>query len=60
MLSSLVMVLPILIDWDGKIYQGNSSIGIQLSQNVDLTLEEYEALSDAEKNNGTYYNIIES
>ena len=48
------------IDWDGKIYQGDSSIGIQLSQNVDLTLEEYEALSDAEKNNGTYYNIIES
>ena len=47
------------IDWDGKIYQGNSSIGIQVSQNVDLTLEEYEALSDAEKNNGTYYNIIE-
>ena len=48
------------IDWDGKIYQGDSSIGIQVSQNVDLTLEEYEALSDAEKNNGTYYNIIES
>ena len=48
------------VDWDGKMYQGNSSIGIQLSQNVDLTLEEYEALSDAEKNNGTYYNIIES
>ena len=41
-------------------HQGNSSIGIQLSQNVDLTLEEYEVLSEAEKNNGTYYNIIES
>ena len=48
------------IDWEGKIWQGNSSIGVQVSQNVDLTLEEYEALSDEEKNNGTYYNIIES
>ena len=48
------------IDWDGKIYVNNSPTGIQLFPNVDLTLDEYNALSNDEKNNGTYYNIIES
>lgn len=48
------------IDWEGKIYVNNSPTGIQLFPNVDLTLDEYNALSNDEKNNGTYYNIIES